>query len=293
MSEFRFPPGVTHIPQIDFSVVFNQNGGVTGSQSYLAKKSEIKKGSLLANTFAQGNILWNIDPNCPVPYRNFRLVSFTASDYAPGIVSIACDYSGAEFATGEGTTPGEPAGLTTYTLRGTIEERPLSMHRKWQPLSEDDKHFLSALITGEMVLGPDGDDPGKFVEKPLAGPALPDGQNSYMEFIPAVTRVTQEPYYFIGDALDFAKMIVGGVQTFKAPSWTYSVRQEGVTGMTTGQLNALGKYANPPGNPPKPTSGYTWMLVGPDQEQVGDARFIKDFNFLLIEKNDAHDFLYQ
>jgi hypothetical protein len=96
-----------------------------------------------------------------------------------------------------------------------------------------------------------------------------------------------------GDAITICKIIAEGETTYKKPAWTYSVREESSSGFTTSDLDDVGKIVkNPPGNPRKPSGNWTWLKAGPNQEQSGDSRFFKDYNYILIEDNEKNNFLY-
>jgi hypothetical protein len=95
------------------------------------------------------------------------------------------------------------------------------------------------------------------------------------------------------DELKYARLIAQERFTCKRPAWTYTVRTEGSSGFTPSQLNSAGKIvSNPQGNPPTPSSSYTWFFVGPDQEQSGEKRFVKDLTYQLIPDTEENQFLY-
>ena len=267
---------IKFIPQDDFAMEMSDNEGISAKMSFLARSADLGVGSNL-NLFTRGTRLEQLFPECSPLYRNLTLATFPHSDHSPGIISINCTFTGPKFSTNGSS--GDDQVTPTSSFRGNLEEAPLSESPAWKALGLDEQVWLGELLNGTMVLYKDGATPGIWDEKhELFFPAK-DGDDN------AVT--------FTGDALIFAKMISGGKTTCKRPSWNYNYRVEGKTGFTSAQLGSLGKIvASPPGNPPKPGSGWTWMLVGPDQSQNGPDRFIKDLSFQLIPDNDENQLLY-
>jgi hypothetical protein len=99
--------------------------------------------------------------------------------------------------------------------------------------------------------------------------------------------------YITGDAIEFANIIAAGETTWDRAGWTYSYHTEGSKPFTSTQLNSLNKIvANPPGNPQKPSSGWTYMLASASQTQSGEERFIKTLDFRLIPDISKNQFLY-
>jgi hypothetical protein len=292
MSKMIFPQGVTHIPQHDLNVNFNQNGGVMASQSFLAKKSDLVVNSTLSRLFTQGNLLGNIDPNCPAPYRNLKLVSFVPQDFAPGVISIPCEFSGYEFGNSGGTSSGSTPVIETYSLRGSLEEAHITYHKKFQELSDTDKTRIGYQLAGKASLY--SGDLGEWVPLKLPSKIPPidtEEVPDVLVFKPFRDKENNK-WSLTGDALKFATMIDEGNLSFKSPSYTWIVRTEGELGFTSAQLNSIGKFTNPPGPAPKPNNGWDWMLISPDQEQVGVGRYIKDLTFQLVRKDEKTDFLY-
>lgn len=275
-----FPPGVNHIPQADFDTNPTENGGWEGSQSFLAKKSALVRGNPLETLFVRGVSIAALDSNCPVAYAFLRLKLFVISDHQPGIVKIACTFTGYGQEGSNGSS-GEEGIVPTYSLRKDIEEVPLNEHRKWADMSDASKQRLGwlmslpdtvqfSLSSGEY--GKSDPDSGEFAPFPTG---------------PGVWVVPT------GDELGYARLIAQDRLTAKRPAWTWTVRTEGSSGFTAAQLNKAGKIvANPLGNPPTPSNDYCWLFVGPDQEQSGEKRFIKDLTYQLIPDTDENRFLY-
>jgi hypothetical protein len=263
------------IPQPDFQSNPTENGGWEATQSFLVKKSTLSTTGLL---FTRGKSVCDLDPNCPQNYRFLGLKKTDQSDHQPGVLNIHCTFTGYDQVGSNGSS-GEEATTPTYSLRKDTEEIPLNEHRKWAAMSDASKARLGVIMSGtsaavfniaEGAYGYFDDNGDVFTE--LAGGfwATPSGSE-----------------------LDYARMIAQGRMTCKRPAWTYTVRTEGSSGFTSAQLNSAGKIvANPQGNPPTPSSSYCWFFVGPDQEQSGDKRFVKDLTYQLIPDTDENRFLY-
>lgn len=271
-------PSIKYIPQGDFSMTMSDNGGVEATQSFLARKADLGVGSNL-NNFRRGIRAEVLDPNTPVLYRNLTVKDFPHEDHAPGIIKINVTYTGYLYS--KGGSSGEEQTVPTYSLSGNLEEAPINQFKAWKDLSPASRKRLGWLMinAGGIVFDIEGGKYGHLDEE--------SGDFTAVDTGPGVWVVPT------GDELTFAKMIAEGRNTGKKPSWTYSVREESETGFTGAQLSSLGKIVtNPPGNPVDPGSGWTWMLVGPQQEQNGENRFYKDLQFLLIEDNDENKMLY-
>lgn len=269
---------IKYIPQMDFSVNMSDNGGVEATQSFLARKADLGTSANL-NLFIRGTRAEALDPNTPALYRNLTVKSFPHEDHSAGIIRINVTYTGYLYS--KGPSSGSETSVPTYSLAGNLEEAPLNEFQAWQDLGDDQKTRLGWLSTnaGGIVFSTEQGKYGHLEEDTFDFIAVDTGPGVWV--VPS------------GDELIFAKMIAAGKNTGKMPSWTYTVREESETGFTGAQLSSLGKIVNnPPGNPANPGSGWTWMLVGPQQEQDGENRFYKDLAFLLIPDNDENQMLY-
>jgi len=268
-----FPSGNGIIPQPDFDASPTENGGWEARQSFLVKKSALSTVGLL---FTRGKSVCDLDPKCPQNYRFLGLKESPQSDHAPGVLKISCVFTGYESAGSNGSS-GEEQTVPTYSLRKDIEEVPLNEHRKWAALSDPSKNRLSLCLS----------QPENNTFNLESG--------TYGYFDGAVFQEHSGEFWAVptGDELEYARLIAQDKITCKRPAWTWTVRTEGSTGFTAAQLSSAGKIvANPQGSPPTPSSGYTWFFVGPDQEQSGEKRFVKDLTYQLIADNAENQFLY-
>jgi len=272
-ARLHFPPGNGVIPQADFETNPTENGGWEAKQSFLIKKSALATTGLL---FIRSKSICDLDPNCPTNYRFLGLKKAEQSDHSPGVLKLSCTFTGYDQAGSNGSS-GEEATLPTYSLRKDIEEVSLCEHKKWSALTDASKARLGLILSN----------PGDNVFNMASG--------TYGYFEGSVFQEHAGEFWDVptGDELTFARLISQDKATFKRPAWSYTVRTEGSTGFTPAQLNKAGKIvANPQGNPPTPSSSYTWFFVGPDQEQSGEKRFVKDLQYQLIPDNDENQFLY-
>lgn len=271
-SKLFFPPGNGIIPQPDFETNPTENGGLEATQSFLIKKASV---ATINGLFTRGKSIGLLDPNCPSFFHFLGLKKAETNDYAPGVLTVRCTFTGYGGAESNGSSGNEPE-VPTYSLRKDIEEVPLNEHRKWEGLSDESKKRLGLLLAGGVWF---------FMDDSSWGSTGGEG-----ELDEATIASWPEP---TGDELQYARLIAQGRVTFKRPAWTWTVRTEGSKGFTNAQLNSAGKIVNnPQGNPPTPSGGYVWFFVGPDQEQSGDNRFVKDLTYQLIPDTEENQFLY-
>jgi len=266
------------VPQADFKVAQSDNGGWEGTQSFLAKKSSIVAGGALDQLFVRGRSITALDPNCPAIHAGLGLVKADQSDHAPGIVKLECTFSGYAGAGSNGSS-GEESTVPTYSMRKDIEEIPLNEHRKWAAMSDGSKARLGVVMSGTSA----------------AVFNMAEGTYGYFDDNGDVFTELTGGFWATptGDELGYARLIAQDKMTAKRPAWTWTVRTEGSNGFTNTQLNSAGKIvSNPVGSPPTPSGGYCWFFVGPDQEQSGEGRFVKDLTYQLIPDTDDNRFLY-
>lgn len=278
-------PSIKWIPQMDYTVKYSENGGIEASQGFLVRKADIGTGQTLA-AFTRGTTWATLYPSVPILYQHLSLKTFDPQDYAPGVSLIKATFTGYQY-TGGGSS-GNPQVIPTTSLRGNLEESTIMESRPWKAMSDASKERLGWLMNtaNGFVFSITA---GKYGKMDLQ---LPDGHDDGFRAM----DVTGSSQWVIptGDELIFATMIAQGKTSFKNPSWTYHYKTEAKIGFTAEQLNALGKIvANPPGNPPKPTNDFTWLLVGPEQDQSGPERFSNQLSFQLIPNSQDNKMLYK
>lgn len=265
------------VPQPGFSVIYTENGGIEAAQDVLVRNADLKAGSVLT-AFTRGATWETIFPEVPPIYRSLTLKTFDPTDRGDGFSIVKCTFTGYQFA-GNGSS-GEEVEVGTSTLSGQLNPESLSDHPKWIALSASEKNSLGHLISGEWAYIPDPFNEGSFAIAVNKG----DGQYTIR---PEADQLVSE------NSIIFANIITEGDTTWDRGGWTYSYHTESETGFTSAQLNSLGKIvANPPGNPQKPSSGWTWQLASPNQTQSGQDRFMKTLDFRLIRDNAKNQFLY-
>lgn len=257
------------VPQSGFSVVYTENGGIEAQQDVLIRNS-----SLSTVTAFNRGVRWDsIFPEVPAIYRGLTMKTVVPQDRGDGWSIVKCTFTGYQYA-GNGSS-GEEESVATSTLSGHLNPEALSSHPKWEPLGQTAKTVLGYLISGQYVWDAN-DSKIKIVQE--------DGSLTSNDTLSA---------FITGDAIQFANIIAEGESTWDKGGWTYSYHTESAKGFTTAQLNALGKIvANPPGDPVKPSSGWTWQLASPNQTQSGQDRFMKTLDFRLIQNNAKNQFLY-
>lgn len=276
-SKIFLDSSIKYVPQMDINVVYTENGGIEATQTFIARRSSLGTSDL--NGFNRGTRWETLYPEVPSLYRSLTMKTFDPQDTQPGIIAIKATFTGYQWEASYGSS-GEEEGVPTTSLRPCEEHKSITNHAKWNDLTAASKNRLGWLMTlpGTVSFNLSENKYGKTDE---------DGAFTEFPTGPGVWAIPE------GDELEFAKMIAEGETTYKAPSWSYVYRTEGKKPFTAAQLNQAFKIvANPPGEPVDPGTGWTWMLIAPEQTQSGPDRFIKDLTFQLIEDNPRNQFLY-
>ena len=265
---------------MDINIQYSENGGIEASQSFVARKSDFTLGNLNLTNFRRGVTWETVFPECPSVYKRLTMKKYDPDQSQPGLLVIKCTFTGFQNAGSTSSTTGEEETIPTSTLRGNLEQLPLNQSKAWEDLPDASKTRLGYfLTTGQVVFDLVSGKYGKLDQY--------DGRFVAFENDPWNDTAAT------GDELIFAKMIASGRTSYDAPSWTYHYRTEGSTGFTGAQLASLGKIiATPQGSPADPGAGWTWQLVGPEQDQSGPDRFIKELNYKLIRDNAENQLLY-
>jgi hypothetical protein len=265
------------IPQSDFAAQQNENGGWTANQSFLCKKGALDSPSV-AGKFLFGKQLTELDPDADQIYKFLYLSKIrNISTVEGGYTRIDCQFDGYTSASAD-FDPNEPDPVPTYSKRGVLVDAPLDEHPKWKALADTEKFALGLLIKGDAISSPNFTGVGTYGE---------DGTWAAWED-------DSGPIVLSGDALEFATLIAQGKTTYKMASYEYIHRWESTSGVTTAQMNDLGKISTPSGSPPKPNASRDWMLVGVNEEQHGSSgfRFSNELVYLLSDEGGHDSFLY-
>lgn len=267
---------IKYVPQAGFTAVYNESGGIEASQDFVVRNSDLSSASQIATIFQRGVTWESVWPDVPVIYRKLTMRDFNPTDNGDGTSILKVNFTGYQFSA-EGSS-GSETTVPTTTLTGQLEDRPLSDHPKWEPLTSAQKFGLGLLISGQAVSSPDFTRVGAYNEETGIW-------NPWQDDSGDITLT--------GDAITFARIIAEGETTYRKGGWTYSYNTESETGFPATQLNSLGKIvASPPGSPIDPGAGWTWLLTAPNQTQNGPKRFTKVLDFQLIPNNAKNQFLY-
>jgi hypothetical protein len=261
-------------PAPGFQPKQSENGGVTASHSYTLL-AQSWNNSTVRNKFARGNSIATIDPNIGAQWSYLTVASKTLDFQEGGYLVVSVEFSGsatAQYGDGDGISDDAPP---VYRLEGRLAELPFSKHAKWKDLEDSSKFALGLLIEGDAVASPDFTQVGSYDE---------DGK--FKPWEDAEGPITLE-----GDALEFAKLIAVGESTFLSPTITWTETTQGSDGVTSSQLNKLGKISSPRGGPPTPSGSRNWMLTGAGQEQRGDLKQTS-LEWTLSEREGFNSFLY-
>jgi len=263
-------------PQPGFTATQDENGGWTGRHTFAIRRTAWAN-SAVRGRFVKGVSITSLDPGLS-PYWSFmktvtREVTSEEGDFSMVTVTL----SGGEGATYDDedlAADTEP----TYRLSGQLQDAAMSLHPKWEVLTDEDKEFLGWMITGQANLYPGTTNYiVRSFELPedTSGPELPPVQH----------EVT-------ADALEFAKRIARGETTYSRPVLTWTESTQGSGGLTNAQLDKLGNISTPRGSPPEAAGTRDWMLTSAFQETRGEL-VTTDLEWTLSEKGGHDTFLYE
>ena len=267
--------------QPGLSIGINEKGQIEGSAEYIIAKEQVN--SILLKIY-NGAYATTIDDNIPTWAANMRVLSHDITIDEGGFATIKVQYFASSGDQYDSTFPDPeeiPAiNYPTYRLEGRLSEKSLTEHEKFRALSETQQTVLKELIAGTLIWTSDLLSPPTFrVWYPR------NSENLTIQYEVTLT----------GDAVDFAKMIAGGMTTYVVPSVTWTETREGTSPMTSAQLNLLGKVSTPRGGPPTATGTRNWMLTGAGQEQKGTidgAIYQTTIEWTLSDRDGWNDFLY-
>jgi len=262
-------------PQPGFTATRDENGGWTGRHSFAIRRTAWEN-SAVRSQFAKGVSITAIDSGLPFFWSFLKVVSHEVSSEEGDLTMVSVNLSGAQGATYGGSegTAEDP----TYRLSGQLQDAPLSMHPKWEPLTDEQKTALGHLINGILVFD---EGQGKICN---INPEAATTEDFFDPFLPYDSIIT-------GDALEFAKVIARGETTYLRPVITWTESAQGTEGLTNAQLNKLGNISIPRGEPPEAAGTRDWMLTSAFQEQRGEL-ITTDLEWTLSEKGGHDEFLY-
>lgn len=264
------------VPQSDFSLSESENGGAEATQSFLILKGGLDSFTI-RNYFTQGKRLDEVDPYCDRIWANLRIFKISNVKTVEGgwtiVTASFTGYSSSSDATGQP----EPAPQPTYAKRGTVQETPLSEHRKWKALTSPERYALGLLINGDAVPSEDLTRIGVFQESGAFGELVYEGA--------AIVLGT--------NAIEFARLINEGQTTYLKPSVTYTHTWQSENPIDEAESENLGMIEIPSGNPSKP-AGRDWLLAGTNQVQSGSGGYMytNELEYILSDDGGHNEFLY-
>jgi hypothetical protein len=263
--------------QPGLTIGINDKSQISGSGEYVISKNQVN--TILAKIYP-GAYATTIDSEIPLWATNLIVESYDVSIDEGGIATIKIQYiapSGNQYDFPEGSLP---KNQPTYRLEGRLSEKSLTEHPKFKALAESQQIALKELISGNIIWASSVFTPSEFL---LYYPRKEDG--------------TQNVFYvtLVGDSIQFANMIAGGITNYVSPTITWTETSEGSSAMTSAQLNKLGKISSPRGPEPEPSGTRNWMLTGAGQEQRGSADgaiYQTTIEWTLSEAGGWNSFLY-
>jgi len=264
--------------QPGLTIGINDKSQISGAGEYVISKNQVN--TILAKVYP-GAYATTIDSEIPLWATNLIVESYDVSIDEGGIATIRIQYiapSGNQY---DFPTPESlPNNQPTYRLEGRISEKSVTEHPKFKALDQTQQIALKELIAGNIIWASSVFTAGEFL---LYYPRKEDGSQN-------VFYVT-----LVGDSIQFANMIAGGITNYVSPTITWTETSEGSSAMTSAQLNKLGKISSPRGPEPEPSGTRNWMLTGAGQEQRGSADgaiYQTTIEWTLSENGGWNSFLY-
>jgi hypothetical protein len=271
----------TIVPQDDFNAAQNENGGWKATQSFRIRKGDIDNYSV-KEAFPSGATLQSLDKSCDDLFAFMRLATIKGIQNIPGgWQQITVEFVGFTNGSTSEFTPPETAARPTYGKRGTLKDAPLYEHPKWKALEPAERWALGLFLKGDFQSNSALNSVGTYEEYDLR-----------KTFYPAIDN-DGDAITFSEDAIKFIERIAQGRTTYEMATYQHHHRWQGNKGITSAQLNKLGKIDTPSGNPPTPGTGRDWLLIGADEEQNGSGDFLFDnvLTYLLSDEGGHDDFL--
>jgi len=227
----------------------------------------------------KGTLLSEIDPTVPSPFDDFITIDTISISRIEGdLYEVSINAIGSGSAQFQGDDEISTEVTPTYTLEGIIQESPLTQHRKFKELSEEEQLlYYYYKLTNRL----DDKEEYDVVQSWFT-------QKGYFN----IKSPTSEFSYTQSDTVNqFIDIESWEGDTFKKCVYTWTEDTEGTSQLTTAQLNKLGKITSVRGNPPTPTNERDWMLTSVSQEQSGGVyRTSLEWTLSDIGGHDA--FLY-
>ena len=262
------------LPQPGFTATRQENGGYIGRHSFAVLRTAWGN-SGVTGQFSKGTSITSLDPGLSFSWSFLKIVEAEITSEEGDIIIVSVSLSGAQGASyGESGEAPDP----TYRLSGQLQDAPLSIHPKWEALSDIEKAGLGLLIRGQAEYDLPTFKVGSFSIEDDTFNAIKDSTG-------------EEIVMSADDAKAFALRIARGETTYSRPVITWTESAQGTDGLTNAQLNKLGNISTPRGSPPEAAGTRDWMLTSAFQEQNGEM-FTTDLEWTLSEKGGHDDFLY-
>jgi hypothetical protein len=263
-------------PQPGFTATRDENAGWTGRHTFAIRRTAWANGAVRGR-FAKGAAITGLDPDLSAFFQFLKIVSIEVTSDEGDFTMVSTQLSG-----GEGATYDEndisSTSAPTYRLSGQLQDAPLSIHPKWEALSEIEKAGLGLLIRGQAEYDLPSFKVGQYSIEDETFYAIKDSSGA-------------EIVMDAEDAKEFALRIARGETTYLRPVITWTESAQGTNGLTNAQLNKLGNIATPRGTPPEAAGTRDWMLTSAFQETTGELT-TTDLEWTLSEKGGHDDFLY-
>jgi hypothetical protein len=238
------------IPAPDLFLARDSEGKTTAQRSFTCLKSSVQTATIQSK-IKKGTPITSLCSDIPPEFSSLTVESSASRDAPGGMTAIDITFAGY-------VEEGE-FGLDreiTFSLRGVTQTRPIWQHPKFIDAFDGFDQLKSALV--KVCLG-----------EAYAEDATLESNNWRVYQIP-----TDEPLFtaWTGDEeMDkwWVSITVDGDREYDAPTYEWTRATSNAGGLSSSDIEYLGKKDDPPGNPPEPAGqeGY-WKLSDLSDERT-------------------------
>lgn len=251
-----------------FQATQDEKGGWVYKQQFRALRTSLSS-STFRNTFTAGTPPTTIDTNAPSYFSTLGLVKTDVRDNADGTLTVAAEFTGysADF-----SGSGQPSTETIpkYELSGSLTQKSILEHPTVRGFGQTDREIMKRVVEGSREYGWDSTD-GLVVY------VIPDDTST-------TVKCKEQPSS--GDPEAWVKKALAGVSSYFSPTYKWTKRWQGGTGLSSTDLNDMGKIDAPGGSPPEAGSGRDWMMTSCHQTQSGE---LYDKSVWTLSDDDGWD----
>jgi hypothetical protein len=244
------------IPGPNFTFSRDNEGKMTGSHTFTSLRGALS-GAATQARFAKGTPITSLDTTLPAFFSVLKVDSFESQDLPGGYCEIRVQLTGYT-ETGEFGFDRE----INYSSQTSLVEKSMLEHPKY--LSDvgeaQDRAAFTAMYNG-------------FAEAKNLGIRNSEGVPVSMDVYSVTDNELKLATITTLPAMEwFHHIFELGYRTYEYPAFEWRKSTANAGGLTSGEINAVGKRdSNPAGNPPHPSSPtgrqYTWLKISASDDR--------------------------